>query len=148
MFCHARHIAQFTFMRGYVDDLEFETQRRQLRAIAAGEPTDLDRHAFLRRAEDDRARRRHKFRGPAHMVGMMVRQQDRVQPQLADCKFAQHGIRLARIDDGHGARVIRPCKQPDVVVLECRNWPDVQRAYFCPVAVAVAETGNISMLSS
>ena len=82
------------------------------------DPANLDRHAFLRRTEDSRARRRNKFRSAAHMVGMMVRQQYRVQMQTLGAEQAQHRIRHAGIDNCDSLWVGMTAQQPDVIVLE------------------------------
>lgn len=127
----------------HVDYLEFEAQRRQARAIAAREPADLDGHLLPGRAEDHGTGCRHEFRNAADMVRMMVSHQDCVQPQPIGPECPQHRSRITGVHNGHGQTLGEPVEQPDVIVLKCRYRPDVQRAQFLPVAVAVAMTAGI-----
>jgi hypothetical protein len=65
----------------------------------------------------------HQVADTTLMVGVVMRDQDRDQPQPFPLEHGRDRCGIARIDDdGTGAAT----QQPDVVVTECRNGDDVE----------------------
>ena len=59
----------------------------------------------------------------ADVVGMVMRGEDRGEPEFFARKVVEHGMRLAGIDDCGVGRV---AQRPDVVILERPQWDNVR----------------------
>lgn len=118
-------------MAGHVLHLELEIETREMGAIPGRESCHFDGHALPARAEDRGPGRRDESRDAAHVIRVMVRRENRFEPQAVLCERVEHGFRVARIDDRDRARIARAANHPDIIVLESRNRPDVEHARVC-----------------
>ena len=86
-------------MAGHVEHDELEAEGGDARAIAAREPRALDRHPIARGTEHFRAGRRNQRRDAAHVVGVVMRREDRLELQSVGSEHREHRAGIARVHD-------------------------------------------------
>ena len=119
-------------MAGRVDDLAHGVADRHRVALLHGPVEFWQPMGIRRRAHDRAAKARPNFVGAAHMIGVVMRQQDQVQPPTGGHDGGLDGAGIGRVHHGRGAGGA-VAQQPGVVVLEQRNGGDAEGHDRAPV---------------
>lgn len=126
------HIGDVTRrMAGHVEHPELKTEAGQRHAVSGGQARHVDRHSLATRTKHHGAGRGDEFRDAADVIRVMMRRENRFEPESCIGERREHGCGVARIDHGDCARIACAADHPDVIVLKGRDRPDVEHAGVC-----------------